>query len=75
MQPRELKRDRAVLGLSQSRLARLAQLPRFKIVFFELEDRPLSEDDQVRVRAALRAEAQRLKQMASQIGRGLATEP
>jgi predicted transcriptional regulator len=74
MRPEQLKQDRAALGLSQSRLARLSQLPRFKIVFFELGDRPLSEEDRVRVRTALRAEARRLAGMATEIGRELAAE-
>lgn len=74
MRPQELKTDRAALGLSQSRLARLAGMARFKIVFFELNDRPLSRDDQERIRGALRSEARRLTEMAAEINKELATE-
>ena len=71
----QLKKDRVALGISQSRLARLAHLPRFKIVFFELGERPLSEEDQACVRAVLQAEAGRLVSAAAEIGRELATIP
>lgn len=75
MDREQLKRDRAALGISQSRLARLAGLRRFKVVFFELGDRSLSAEDQASIRTALRAAAQRLAGVASEIGNQLGTGP
>jgi hypothetical protein len=56
-----------VLGISQSRLARLSEVSRFKICVFELGSGSLTADEQSRVREALRAEAERLRLAAALI--------
>jgi hypothetical protein len=65
----QLIASRRVLGLSQSRLARLSGLPRFKIAFFELGDRPLDTDDQERLTTAIRREASELSQRIAPLAR------
>jgi predicted transcriptional regulator len=58
-----LRNNRNALGLSQSKLARLSGVSRFKICTFELGDTTLSENEQDRVIAALQAEAARLREI------------
>jgi predicted transcriptional regulator len=74
----DLRSHRTALRLSQSKLARLSGVSRFKICTSELGDGTLSLDDQVRILHALRAEAERLRAVAVEIGfgetQGLAAE-
>jgi hypothetical protein len=60
-----LRGNRIVLGVSQSKLARLSGVSRFKICLFELGDGSLTADEQIRIREALQAEAERLRQVFS----------
>jgi hypothetical protein len=55
-----------MLGLSQSRLARLSGVSRFKICTYELGNGALSQDEQNRIREALQAEAERLRSISIQ---------
>ena len=64
---RNLVVARRGLGISQSRLARLANVSRFKICTSELGDTELSLDEEVRIKAALRAEAARLNSLAARL--------
>jgi predicted transcriptional regulator len=61
---------RHVLGISQSRLARLSGVSRFKICTYELGDTVLTADEQGRIRRALEAEADRLRSITVQIDFG-----
>jgi predicted transcriptional regulator len=63
----ELRTHREALGISQSRLARLAGVSRFKICLFELGDGKLTSEEQDRIRAALRTEAQRLRNLQDRL--------
>jgi predicted transcriptional regulator len=65
--PNQLRAQRAVLGISQSRLARLSEVSRFKICVFELGSGSLTADEQNRVREALQEEARRLRSAAARI--------
>jgi predicted transcriptional regulator len=65
-----LRGHRNTLGISQSRLARLSRVSRFKICLYELGDGPLAPDEQDRIREALRAEADRLRSIPAQIDVG-----
>jgi predicted transcriptional regulator len=56
-----LRATRIALGLSQSALARVANVPRWKINSYELGDDSLSAEDFVRIDSAFRAVAQRLR--------------
>ena len=62
-----LRSHREALGLSQSRLARLCGVSRFKICTYELGDTSLSGDEQERISGALQREAQRLSAISLQI--------
>jgi hypothetical protein len=53
------------LGVSQSKLARLSGVSRFKICLFELGDGSLTSDEQIRIREALLVEAERLRQISA----------
>lgn len=59
----DLRSHREALGISQSRLARLSGVSRFKICTYELGSTKLNQDDQSRIRAALTAESDRLRQI------------
>jgi predicted transcriptional regulator len=59
--------DRSALGISQSRLARLSGVSRFKIWTFELGSGLLNAEEQRRIRLALEAEAGRLRSVAERI--------
>ena len=62
-----LRLHRNELGVSQSRLARMSGVSRFKICTYELGSGSLSEDDQGRIRKALQAEADRLRSLPTQM--------
>jgi len=61
------KTIRAYLGVSQSRLARLSGVSRFKICTSELGDKPLTIEEASRIRAALQAEAERLCNLSKRL--------
>ncbi len=63
----DLRQNRQALGLSQSKLARLSQVSRFKICTFELGGCSLTTDQQSRIREALCAEAERLRNISTNI--------
>jgi predicted transcriptional regulator len=63
----DLRQQRQVLGVSQSKLARLSRVSRFKICTFELGDCSLTIDQQSRIREALCAEAARLRNLSTNI--------
>jgi predicted transcriptional regulator len=65
-----LRACRLGLGVSQSRLARLSRVSRFKICSYELGDRWLKSVEQLRITEALRAEAERLRNLSTQIDFG-----
>ena len=67
-----LRADRSALGISQSRLARLSGVSRFKICTFELGSGALNPNELDRIKTALRAEADRLHSVSRQIDFGLA---
>lgn len=52
---------RSKLGLSQSKLARLAGVSRFKICTFELGGGSLTEQEQLQIRQALKLETARMR--------------
>jgi predicted transcriptional regulator len=62
-----LRSARSVLGISQSKLARLSKVSRFKICTYELGDSRLTDSEQNRIHAALQAEADRLRNLANQL--------
>ncbi len=66
----QLRSHREALGLSQTRLARLANVSRFKICLFELGDGKLTTEEQNRIRTALRAEAQRFRILQDRLNLG-----
>jgi len=70
-----LRSHRAVLGISQSRLARISGVSRFKLCLFELGDAPLTKDEQHHVRHALHAEVERLRRAAAQVDCELSASP
>ncbi len=61
----ELYQARLSLGVSQSKLARLSGVSRFRISAFELGDSKLSTEEHLQIREALEAEARRLVGAAS----------
>jgi predicted transcriptional regulator len=56
---------RIALGISQSRLARISGVSRFRICTCEHGDSSLTVDEQNRIREALQAEAERLRQIST----------
>ena len=62
-----LRAHRLALSISQSKLARLSGVARFKICTFELGGALLNSEDQRRVSLALEAEAARLRSVAAQV--------
>jgi transcriptional regulator with XRE-family HTH domain len=66
----ELRSTRTAIGLSQSRLARLSGVPRYKICTFELGDGALSSDEEGRIRNALQGEADRLRDVSAHLDFG-----
>jgi transcriptional regulator with XRE-family HTH domain len=69
-----LRADRLSIGVSQSKLARLSGVARFKICTFELGSGALSPEDQQRIRTALETEATRLRAAAVSFGQPESTE-
>lgn len=63
-----LRTHRNVLGISQSRLARLSGVSRFKICTYELGGGTLTTDEQRRIREILHAEAERLRKISGDLG-------
>jgi predicted transcriptional regulator len=70
-----LQSNRLALGISQSRLARLSGVSRFKICTYELGDGSLSLEQQGRIWEALQAEAERLRRISIQMDFGQALAP
>jgi predicted transcriptional regulator len=66
----DLRARRTALHLSQSRLARLSGVSRFKICLHEMGDKTLSAQDLERVETAIRREAQRLHGLTEPIAAG-----
>ena len=62
-----LKASRISLGLSQSKLARLSGVSRFKICTFELGGTSLTIEEQRRIALVLTKEATRLCSLAAQV--------
>ena len=62
-----LRTHRNVLGISQSRLARLADVSRFKICMFELGGGSLTPEEQLRIKQALGTETARLRAVSVDI--------
>jgi predicted transcriptional regulator len=62
-----LRYHRNALGFSQSRLARISGVSRFKICTHELGDSSLTADEQHLIRKALQAEADRLRRIPTEI--------
>ena len=58
---------RIALGISQSKLARLSGVSRFKICTYELGDTTLTADEQNRIQEAFRTEASRLRNISIRI--------
>jgi predicted transcriptional regulator len=63
----ELRSHRAALGISQSKLARVSGVSRFKICVFELGSGSLTPGEHRQIMEALRVEAERLRYAAAQI--------
>jgi transcriptional regulator with XRE-family HTH domain len=55
---------RELLGISQSKLARISGVSRFKIYTYELGGRSLSDGERGGIEAALHAEAARIRSVA-----------
>jgi predicted transcriptional regulator len=70
-----LRAGRTSLGISQSRLARLSGVSRFKICTYELGNGTLRPEDQSRIREALQAEAERLRTIPANIASVLFQSP
>jgi predicted transcriptional regulator len=62
-----LRASRISLGISQSRLARLSGVSRFKICLFELGDGSLSAEEQKEIRRALQTETDRLRNLPENV--------
>jgi predicted transcriptional regulator len=60
---KKLRINREALGLTQSKLARLSGVSRFKICTFELGDTKLTPEEQNRIFTALVSEADRLRKL------------
>jgi len=63
-----LRQQRSALGISQSKLARLSGVSRFKICTFELGSGSLTETEQELIRTALQSEVERLRNIPAWIG-------
>jgi hypothetical protein len=70
-----LRAGRMSLGLSQSRLARLSGISRFKICLYELGDGSLSVEEQDCIRRALQAETNRLRSLPANVEFGAGNVP
>ena len=67
----DIRTRRSQLKISQSQLARLSGVSRFKLCMHELGDKTLNEKDEKRVEAAMRDEATRLHRCLQKIGVGV----
>lgn len=70
----EIRSSRQDLGISQSRLARLAGVSRFKVCTFELGSGSLSKDEHRRLEQALLNEAERLRALSTKVELSLGEE-
>ena len=61
----KLRSRRESLGISQSKLARISGVSRFKICMFELGGGSLSPEECQRIKSALEAEAARIRSVTS----------
>jgi predicted transcriptional regulator len=66
----DLRIRRTKLGISQTRLARLARVSRFKICMSELDNQELTADEEARINEALRAEVARVLDDLREVGAG-----
>jgi predicted transcriptional regulator len=66
----KLRAQRVALGISQSRLARLAKVSRFKVCTYELGSGSLTPEEHDRIREALLSEADRLRNLSLSIDLG-----
>jgi transcriptional regulator with XRE-family HTH domain len=66
----DLKTYRSQLRISQSALARLAKVSRFRIWNYEIGSGSLTEAEQQRIQAALVTEAERLQNIGGRIDFG-----
>ena len=57
----DTRTSRTKVKLSQSRLARLAGVSRFKLVLYELGEGTLTREEEERIRHAIRDEAGRIR--------------
>ena len=71
----QLRSHRATLGISQSKLARISGVSRFKICVFELGSGSLTPDEQRQINEALQAEVERLRYAAAQIAHESSAKP
>ena len=62
-----LRCQRVALGVSQSKLARLSHVSRFKICTYELGSGSLTSEEHQRIRGALQAEAERLRSISAHV--------
>jgi predicted transcriptional regulator len=69
-----LRAHRSALGISQSRLARMSGVSRFKICLFELGDGALTAEEESAIYEALRTEAERIRKVAIQF-ENIQTQP
>jgi predicted transcriptional regulator len=69
------RKKRIALGISQSRLARVSGVSRFKICTYELGDGSLSLEQQDRIYKALQAEAKRLRKISIEVDFGQSLAP
>ena len=66
----DIRARRSQLQISQSQLARLSGVSRFKICMHELGDKPLNKKDEKEVEKAIRNEAARIHRCLRRIGMG-----
>jgi predicted transcriptional regulator len=62
-----IRTHRLTLAISQSKLARLSAVSRFKICMFELGSGRLTSDEQLRIKKAFGTESARLRSVAVDI--------
>jgi predicted transcriptional regulator len=71
----DLRGARSVVGISQSKLARLSGVSRFKICMYELGDSALTTAEQSQIQETLKAEAERLRSVSRKVDFGLLELP
>ena len=62
-----LRSQRLILRISQSRLARISGVSRFKICLYELGDGSLTQDELGQIREALHSEVERLRGISAKM--------